>query len=136
MPLPNITRKFNIDMQPNVAVGVALPFNNKAVFTQVYNTKEQLKYNFINLLLTNKGERVFNPDFGTDLKKYIFEHVTESNFEFIKSTIIDNTNKFIPQINIINVNINSPLDSNIINVEINYKIRLTNENDSVNINFE
>lgn len=136
MPLPNITRKFNVDLQPNVAVGVALPFNGSAVFNQVYSTKEQIKYNFINLLLTNKGERVFNPEFGTNLKKYIFEQVIENNFELIKSTIIDSTAIFIPQIYINNIDIISLPDNNTINVIINYRIKLTNEIDNININFE
>ncbi len=60
----NLTRRNVLDLRPSTGVGVALPFNNpRGVFKTVYTTKEQLKYNLINFLLTDKRERIFNPNF-------------------------------------------------------------------------
>ena len=43
-----IGRKYPIDTQPARAVGVAIPFNNAAVFTSNYTTSRQLNSNIIN----------------------------------------------------------------------------------------
>ena len=51
------------DLQRNTAIGVRLPFNAPGVFYSTFSTKDQLKYNLINLLLTSKGERIYNPEF-------------------------------------------------------------------------
>ena len=61
-------RNINVlDLRPSTGVGVALPFNSTGVFKTVYTTKEQLKYNIINFLLTDKRERIFNPRFGAGI---------------------------------------------------------------------
>ena len=62
-------RNINVlDLRPSTGVGVGLPFNAPGVFRTVYTTKEQIKYNLINFLLTDKRERIFNPTFGADRK--------------------------------------------------------------------
>ena len=37
--------------------------------------KDAIRADLLHLLLTNKGERLYLPDFGSDLKKYIFEPI-------------------------------------------------------------
>ena len=65
---------FVIDTQDK-SVGVALPFKsaNNGYFAVNYTTKEQIKTNLRNLILTEPGERLSNPKFGTPLRKFIFE---------------------------------------------------------------
>ena len=70
--VPNINP---IDVSGRVAIGVSVPFNNIAVFNQTYSTSTQVKSNIINYILTRKGERVLNPDFGLGLEEYIFENI-------------------------------------------------------------
>ena len=53
-----------LDRKRNIYIGVSLPFNGRSVFNFTTNTKDQTKSNIINLLLTNRGERIFNPEFG------------------------------------------------------------------------
>ena len=52
-----IQSKFPIDLTPSVAVGFGFPLNGPAVFVPTYNTRDQIKANMVNYLLTNKGER-------------------------------------------------------------------------------
>ena len=51
------------DFQINTAIGVALPFSAPGVFNSVYSTRDQVKYNLINLIMTSQGERIENPNF-------------------------------------------------------------------------
>ena len=82
-----IQSKFPIDLTPSVAVGYGFPLNGEAVFIPTYTTREQIKANLINYLLTNKGERIFNPNFGADLRNLLFEGILESTQEELLLTI-------------------------------------------------
>ena len=57
-----------IDLQPKKALGVRLPFASVgSPFTLNYTTKDQVKSNIINVLLTNPGERINEPLFGVGI---------------------------------------------------------------------
>ena len=63
-----------IDFNNDVAVGVKLPFGKpNGLFSQSYTTEEQAVSNLKNLLLTRKGERPFQPLFGSDVYFQLFE---------------------------------------------------------------
>ena len=65
-----------LDLQPNVAIGIKLPFSNNqsGLFDLSYSTEEQAISNLKNLLLTRKGERVMQPNFGTNIYDSLFEN--------------------------------------------------------------
>ena len=55
-----------LDLNDNVGVGVTLPFGKaNGVFNQSFTTEEQATSNLKLLLLTIKGERPFQPNFGS-----------------------------------------------------------------------
>jgi hypothetical protein len=62
-----------IDLNPNLAVGVNLPFSGPSVFTSNYLTSQAIKNNLINYFLTNPGEIPLNPTFGGGLRAFIFQ---------------------------------------------------------------
>lgn len=136
MAIPKTYRVDPRDLQKNIAIGVGLPFNKPSAFKSTYSTKEQIKYNLINLLLTNKGERIENPEFGADIKREVFEQVDEHTFEIIRDKIIDNVAIFIPEITLTNILMNPSPDTNTINVNIEYHINISGETEKLNINFE
>lgn len=136
MAIPQTIRINPLDLQENIAVGISLPFNGPNVFNKTYSTTEQIKSNLINLLLTNKGERIFNPEFGSDLKKVLFESIIEDNTIQIQELIINNINAFIPEIWIDDVIIdNQDKERNIINITINYIIKISGSKEQINIEF-
>ena len=57
-----IQNKYPIDTEARRAVGFGFPLNGNAVFVPTYQTRDQIKANLVNYLLTNRGERVFNPN--------------------------------------------------------------------------
>jgi len=129
------TRVNPLDLQGNIAIGVALPFNRPGVFTSTYSTKDQIKSNLINLVLTNKGERVYNPNFGTNLKNIIFEGITPETQERARNTIIENVSYFMPEIDISEVSIENNEDNNTINIAIRYRIRISGTADQITVEF-
>lgn len=76
-----------MDLQPDVAVGVKLPFVSKTgkLFDLSYSTEEQAISNLKNLIFTRRGERVMQPLFGTTLQDSLFEQ----NDELLKTRIED-----------------------------------------------
>ena len=102
--MPRNVRKIGrLDFEPDVAIGVGLPFGISNVFNLNYETKEQVKDNLRNLVLTIKGERVFNPRFGCDVYKLIFDPNTAQLELSIRNTLTDAINEFLPYINLIDV---------------------------------
>jgi hypothetical protein len=84
MPIPQTIRVNPLDLQKNIAIGVSLPFNTPGVFNSTYTTKDQIKSNLLNLLLTDIGERIMNPNFGTLLRRFLFEGITDNNIESLR----------------------------------------------------
>ena len=89
-----------IDLELDVAVGVALPMNTPrgADFQLNYTTIDQAVSNAKNLLLTEKGERIMLPTFGCDIQRTLFENITEDTMETLKLNIEENFATFLPYI--------------------------------------
>ena len=64
-----------------------------------------VKNNLHQLLRTERGERVMLPNFGMDLRRYLFEPLDEVTFENIKTTIISNVASYLPQVKIIRLGV-------------------------------
>ena len=122
------------DFLINTAIGVALPFNVPGVFSSVYSTQDQIKYNLINLVLTSKGERIENPNFGTVLKQQLFEPISEQTIPLIKSSITNAVDQYLPEIAIDAIDIVPYADDNTLVVTIKYIILLSAQPDNVIIN--
>ena len=135
MPIPQTIRVNPLDLQKNIVIGVSLPFNAPGVFNKTYSTKDQIKSNLINLLLTDKGERIMNPEFGTDLRRSLFDNMTNSSSELLKLKIIDSINIFIPEILLGEVKVEPDFDYNTLNVTINYRLAISNIPDQVTVQF-
>ena len=99
MPIPQTIRVNPLDLQKNIAIGVSLPFNGPAVFNSTYTTKDQTKSNLINLLLTAKGERVLNPNFGCNIKKQLFENINEGTEQKVINSILKSGKKLYSPLN-------------------------------------
>jgi phage baseplate assembly protein W len=125
-----------LDLKPSTGIGVAIPFSSKSVFTTVYTTQEQLKYNIINYLLTGRKERVFNPGFGAGLRELLFENINSETLLDIQIILRSGLETNFPNINVSDLNISSDADSNTINISFSYQIINTGIEDSININFQ
>jgi phage baseplate assembly protein W len=64
---------------------------------------EAVKTSIANALLTSPGEKILNPEFGVDLRRFIFEPIDEDTAEDIQDDIEDNLPKWEPRINLENV---------------------------------
>jgi len=121
------------DLKTTNQIGFSLPLNGNAVFKPTYQTKDQVKFNLINFLLTNKGERIFNPTFGADLNSLLFENINEDLLEDIEFNVRDKISNNFPQIDIILLKINSSPNTNQVNIVLKYSISNLKIIDDINI---
>lgn len=128
-----IQSKFPIDLQPSRAVGFGFPLNGDAVFVPTFFTRDQIKANMINYLLTNKGERVFRPSFGADLRNLLFEQILDITSDELKSNIQSDISQFFPNVEVVEIEFNNQPDENTVNFTLKYRIVNFGIEDSVNI---
>lgn len=128
-----IASKYPIDSIGRKAVGFSLPFNGPAVFNPTFTTREQTKSNLINYLLTNRGERVFNPNFGADLRALLFEQILDRTTDDLKARIQDDISLFFPNVIILEIQFDNQPDNNEINFTLTYQIENFDITDEINI---
>lgn len=75
-----------------------LPINRDGedgyALTKTY--QEMISQNLKNLLLTNPGERMMDPDFGVGMKRYIFEQHDTATYADIFAKSVEQVNKYMP----------------------------------------
>jgi uncharacterized protein len=120
------------------ALGILLPLRrgNSGYFNQGFDLLTQVKSNLINLILTKKGERIMQPDFGCDVHRLVFEAITDDNIANIKGSITSAVKTWLPYLNILDVNITKDEDHNTVYAVV--KFGLTNNptvTDTVTLKF-
>ena len=81
-----------------------------------------IKQAIVNLLLTNKGERPFKPDYGSDIRSYLFEPLDYGTAAQIDLSIKNTIAKFEPRIEVIDIQTYPNYDSNSFSVDMTYEI--------------
>lgn len=113
-------------------IGINVLFNNStSVFNQTFTTKEQVKSNLINYILTNKGERFFDPLFGGNLRASLFE--PDTTFDSITARLEQEIYAYVPNIIIRNIGIKNFSDQNLVNLVLDYSINNQNDNLVINV---
>lgn len=130
-------KKINpLDLQPRKAIGVNLPFTGKAVFNSTYETKDALKANMINYFLTGKGEKYFDPTFGSELRFVVFDNLNTDTEDRIEAIIKEGLYLYFPEVILTELNINSDTDNNTVTIFLKYAVSETNIEDELIINFQ
>ena len=104
-----LNKKIVIDTEEfnNFAVGITLPIQrgDDGYFRQSFKTFDQVRSNLKNLLLTKKGERILQPDFGSGLHDLLFNPATEKFEEDLETTVNDAVAKWLPYVIVEDINI-------------------------------
>ena len=86
-----------------------------------------IKQAIVNLLLTNKGERLMNPNYGSDIRRYLFEPLDYGTANQIKGNIRDTIERFEPRISIVRLKASPNYDDNGFDITMTYSIRGTDD---------
>ena len=122
-----------LDLKKNTAIGVMLPMGGAPIFKSSYTTEEQAVSNLKNLLLTRKGERPFQPLFGTDIYSLLFEQITDDLQSTLDSSLRADINFWLPYIIIDEILINVEEDYNRVSISMKFKITENGANENITI---
>ena len=132
MAIRDKSRKpFVEDNDTNVKIGIDLPIRRDdgldGFFAQTSTTIEAVKNNIKNLLNTNLGERLMQPEIGMGLRNLLFEQMTEEKIITIQDQILDRFKIWLPFVEVRNIEIqtsddNTNVDTNTMIVKILFNI--------------
>lgn len=100
----------DLDKHP-ISDDVAVKTNENAV-------KQAIK----NLLLTDRGERLFQPDIGGNIRKMLFENITPQTITVLEQMIQDVLDVYEPRANIIDIVVSSNEDRNEVNISLVFNV--------------
>ena len=118
--------------------GIKYPFRNEGVQNFYLDANESLsdkvKSQLIHIVFTPKGQRIRNPEFGTDLIKFIFSPSDDMTWEAVKTEITESVTRWANNITLRNIEVvSNEEDEHEIYVRLDYSVTEGNKttNDSV-----
>jgi len=119
------------------AYGISSPTKRGTVmFEQTFTSYDAAKSNLRNLMLTARGERVMQPEFGTGLHELLFEPFDDTYENRLQEMITQSVNFWLPYITVesIEVDMSDEMkDRHIANVNIQFTVG--NEIDTQELTF-
>lgn len=122
--------------------GIKYPFTSDGFqhfFVDVNNNmKDKVKSQLMHIVFTPKGQRIRNPEFGTDLIKYIFEQNESVTWESVKNEIRDSVNRWATNISLRDIHVvKNAEDESEVFVRLDYSViegnKVTNDSIAVQI---
>ena len=113
------------DRNDDIFIGIRYPlgFSPEGFFFKTKTILEQSKANMRNLLLTSKGERVMQPDFGSELLDIVFDQGDNIPTR-IEEEIREVVGNQLPYLNINNIFVVQLTDTNQMDVSIEFSTSL------------
>ena len=100
-----------------------LPFGKpKGLFQLSYTTEQQAVSNLKSLLLTRKGERVFQPNFGSDVYSLMFENINSDLSSTLDESLREDIEYWLPYIIIDDIAIEVIEDRNYVRIELSFRV--------------
>jgi phage baseplate assembly protein W len=149
--------KHVLDLDKDIAIGIPLPMNNPAagafdsalgttaggyasgsvggggVFPLTYSTEAQAISNLKNLILTNKGERVMQPELGGDLRKMVFEPNTHTLKAKIEDILGKDIEYWLPYIIVDNIKAKQEYDTYTVKITLDFRVTEAGANRTITI---
>jgi phage baseplate assembly protein W len=122
-----------------LGIGINQSSDSNGIFSSNFTTLTQAKNNLINLILTKKGERLMQPEFGCDVWKALFEPI--DNIEvLIENSIINAVSIWLPYLSINEIIFDydeNDIDTNKVTLDIKFSL-VSNPalSESIQINVE
>lgn len=86
-----------------------------------------------NLVSTDRGERLFQPDIGCDIRGSLFDNMDPNTVLILKENITNTIKTYEPRCDLKEVLISANIDNNSVSVKIIFSVINTNRNSSLTI---
>lgn len=89
--------------------------------------KDKIRSQIMHVICTPKGQRIMNPEFGTDLIRYIFEMNDSESWESVKNEIMESVQKYVRGVTLDDIKVaGSDDERGAIYVRVDYSLRVGN----------
>ena len=115
MPVERVSRSFkdlSMSFKANPLNDDLIPLKNESAIARSIR----------NIVFTSPGEKFFNPDFGSNISKVLFENIDEITAVSIQEEIENSLSNYEPRVEIIDVNVKPDYDQHQFDVMISYRI--------------
>ena len=130
MAIPNRrVKRFVEDLDSRVSVGLDLPIarqagNREGYFATTKTTIDAVKNDIKMLLITERGERLFQPFLGMNIRRFLFEQITDDTAIEIENDIVDTFQTWLPFVELRDIDVDlGDQDRNKISINITFNIR-------------
>ncbi len=130
MAIPNRrVKRFIEDLDSRVSVGLDLPIarqpgDNQGYFATTKTTMDAVKNDIKLLLMTQRGERLFQPFLGMDIRRFLFEQITDDTGIEIENDIVETFQTWLPFVQLQDIKVDlGNQDKNQIKINITFNIR-------------
>lgn len=109
-----------------LGIGINRSSDSNGIFAVNYTTLAQAKDNLKNLILTRKGERLMQPNFGCDVWKVLFEQMDGETIETeIETYIMEAVSTWLPYLTLNSIVFDyddNDIDMNRISLDIKFSL--------------
>lgn len=102
----------------------------------VLKDEDAVKESIKNLLLTDRGERLMQPNLGGNIRAMLFENITPGVLTMIEDQVRSTLDLYEPRAEIIDVVVTSNIDDNVVNIEVQFYVINNQQPISVNVFLE
>lgn len=88
----------------------------------VLKDEDSVKEAIKNLILTDRGERLMQPDLGGNISAMLFENITPATLVLIQNNVRTTLDLYEPRAELIDVIASSNIDDNVVKVQITFYI--------------
>lgn len=93
-----VFKDLHLDLQFGVPAGIAY-FDGNTSDDAVADFDEQaIRNSLITLFNTAKGQKILNPEYGSNLQRFLFLPVSNDNGELLGDTVLDSIRRYEPRV--------------------------------------
>ena len=122
------TNQFIEDKDTRISVGIDLPFGRQpdgdGYFASTKTTMDAVKNDIKLLLMTQRGERLMQPNLGMNIRRFLFEQITDDTAIEIENDIVDTFETWLPFVQLQDINVDlGDQDRNKIKINVTFNLR-------------
>jgi len=102
----------------------------------LFKDEDAVKESIKNLLLTDRGERLMQPNIGGNIRAMLFENITPGVMTLIEDQVRTCIDLYEPRAEVIDVVVTSNIDDNVVKIKVQFYIRNNQQPISVDVFLE
>ncbi len=113
-------------MAEPLGVKVPIRMGQNGYFEQTFTSIDEAKSNMLNLMLTQRGERMMQPEFGTSIYGRLFEPITTDLKAEVEGEIREAVENWLPYVELTSVDVDistDNIDRNRVDIKIGFGLR-------------